>query len=191
MAIDAPTLGQGCVGLRGLTMSFTRTGLLVAGLSLIASSDLHARQVNGIPCDAVCQMGLSAEGPVTIDEPQPLHTPEEPQAQNATVVNVRVRPGRASMVNDYYSLQPDCHSRGPVQILISDSPRHGGLSVDESRMRPQFSRDDEMSVCNRKAVPVTRVFYEPQPGVAEDAFTLSITFPNGETTQEAYQVTVR
>ena len=48
-----------------------------------------------------------------------------------------------------------------------------------------------MSVCNRKAVPVTRVFYEPEPGASEDSFTLSVTFPNGETTQEAYQVSVR
>ena len=103
-------------------MSFTRKALLAAGLCLIATAGLHAEEVTGIPCDALCQIGLNSDAPATTNEPQP---------QNAPGVMVRVRRGRASMVNDYYSLEPDCRSRGPVQILVSDMPRHGGLSVDE------------------------------------------------------------
>lgn len=155
---------------------------LAAGLCVGATAGSQAQTLNGLPCNEFCQNWMNSNSLGTYDGSPSNETP---------ALNVRARPGRATMVNDYYSLNPDCGSRGPVQVQMTAMPSHGEVSVDESRMKPRFSRDDGMSVCNSRRVPVTRVFYQPEPGFSEDSFTLSLTFPNGETTQETYRVTAR
>lgn len=122
-----------------------------------------------------------------------LMAPAIASAQTASEppTTITVRAGQPSMINYYYSLNRDCSSRGPVEVTLSEPPSHGQASADEGRMKPRFARGDGMAACNRRRVPATRVFYEPDPDAVEDSFTLSLTFPNGETAQEAYQVTVR
>lgn len=158
---------------------YLASAVLIAALS---AGRVHAQTVNGMPCTEFCQAWMNTSDADT----------SQTQAQpTSSTINIEVSPRAYSMINDYYSLTPACRSRGRVRVELSDMPRHGQLVSDLSQMHPRFEAGDRMAVCNHRRVGVTRVLYRPDPGFSQDDFTLSIQFPNGETSEETYHITIR
>lgn len=149
--------------------------------------------VNGLPCSQLCKSWLAVDG--ADDEAIPASAPKT--AEVAAPLDVLPTPEpiqrrtrmRSRLVNFYYSLRPDCSSRGPITVLITQPAKGGDVTAGQGRMHPVFPASDAMSTCNRKRVEVTRLYYEPtEESVPEDDFAVRAVFPDGTSTEEHFHI---
>lgn len=97
--------------------------------------------------------------------------------------------GKPLKVDYYYSLNPDCSSRGATTPRITEAPRHGTVEFREALDFPFFKRDSEQAHCNSKRVPVTSVVYTPSAGyTGPDSFQVYLVFASGNPHVVNYKV---
>jgi hypothetical protein len=99
--------------------------------------------------------------------------------------------GRVLQLDYWYSVAPDCSTRGDAEIRVLTQPSHGSLRVEKGEDFPAFSKDNARHECNKRKVPVMFIYYQSVPGFAgTDSTTVQILFPGGSARTVTYKVNV-
>jgi hypothetical protein len=99
--------------------------------------------------------------------------------------------GARQIVDDYYSVTPDCENLGYPEIKILQAPAHGTVAVDKGEAFPSFAKDNVRYECNKKKVASSQLFYESRPGFhGKDSFTIQVRFVNSNLRMVTYNVDV-
>jgi dienelactone hydrolase len=97
-----------------------------------------------------------------------------------TVVAKTVPRNVSTSLGVFYSVNPDCSSKGLSTISIPTKPGHGAAVVAERDTRPSFPQASPFSACNVAPVPAMGVTYTPSGGFAgADSLTIEETSPGG------------
>src|SRR5689334_4136036 len=72
--------------------------------------------------------------------------------------------GKPLQLNTHYQLNPDCTTRGPVELRAVDAPRLGRIEARSGTDFTAYKSDNVRAHCNTKRSPVTHLFYIPNPG---------------------------
>jgi hypothetical protein len=99
--------------------------------------------------------------------------------------------GARQVVDDYYSVQPDCGNFGYPEIKILRMPGHGTVAVENGETYPNFGKDNVRYECNKRKVASSRVLYESNSGFhGKDSFTIQVRFENSNLRLITYNVDV-
>ena len=94
-------------------------------------------------------------------------------------------PGQVVVVRNFYSINPDCSSKGHFDIKLVNQPRGGSVSIKNGLDYPNFPQSNVRWVCDRKKAPVDQVVYRVSPDFSgEDAFDIEAISPE----HNAYKV---
>lgn len=101
-------------------------------------------------------------------------------------------PGREVLVMFFYTINPDCSSRGPASVAVGPPPQGGTVTSVSGRDFPNFAPDNPRFVCNKRRVEGTRILYRAKPGfVGTDSFVVQVVNANGELSLVNTQIDVR
>jgi hypothetical protein len=117
-------------------------------------------------------------------------TPNAPALKPNTVMR-GVDSGVQQVVDDYYSVAPDCSNMGYPEIRILSAPGHGSVAVEQGEVYPGFAKDNVRYECNKAKVASSRLMYKSNPGFhGKDSFTIQVRFVNSNLRLLAYTVDV-
>ena len=98
--------------------------------------------------------------------------------------------GGTLLLGHYANVNPDCSSRGPVEVRVISGPTSGAVRVTPGSGYGYFSGDYEH--CNANKVFGTNVMYTPQRGfIGSDSVQLDAIFPNGRERIETFTIIVK
>jgi hypothetical protein len=73
----------------------------------------------------------------------------------------------------FFSVKPDCSSRGLPRVTIIQPPAHGTSTVGPREEHPAFPANSPFAACSAALVPSTGVTYTPTLGYSgSDALTI-------------------
>jgi hypothetical protein len=99
--------------------------------------------------------------------------------------------GTRQVVDDYYSVRPDCGNLGYPEVNVLKTPGHGTAAVEKGEVYPNFSKDNVRYECNKNKVASTQVFYESYAGFhGRDSFTVQVRFVNSSLRLITYNIDV-
>jgi hypothetical protein len=99
--------------------------------------------------------------------------------------------GAQQVVDDYYSVAPDCGNMGYPEIKILNVPGHGTVAVENGKVYPSFAKDNVRYDCNKAKVASSRVLYKSNPGFhGKDLFTIQVRYVNSTLRLLTYNVEV-
>ncbi len=99
--------------------------------------------------------------------------------------------GTRQVIDDYYSVQPDCSNPGYPEIKIISTPNHGTVVAEHGEVYPSFAKDNVRYECNRKKVASSQVLYESNAGFhGRDSFTIEVRFTNSNIRLLTYRLDV-
>jgi hypothetical protein len=102
-------------------------------------------------------------------------------AAGPRLYQVTVAAGATTTLIFAYSVRPDCTTRGPTRILVTQPPAHGAAAASPGVDFPKFRPAGPFAVCNAGRVPGTALTYTPAAGCAgPDALTFEEIMPNTE-----------
>ena len=117
-------------------------------------------------------------------------TPGGPAPKPNSVVR-GVDSGVRQIIDDYYSVTPDCGNMGYPEVRISQAPTHGTVAVENGETYPSFAKDNVRYDCNKKKIASSQVFYESSPGFhGKDSFTIQVRYVNSNLRLVTYNVDV-
>ena len=88
--------------------------------------------------------------------------------------------GRPQRIYIFYSVNPDCSSRGEVDVRIVSPPAHGEVHLEKGHDFPNYGRDNPRAECNRQEVPAQALFYKSSAGYSgPDAVVIEALYPDG------------
>lgn len=103
-----------------------------------------------------------------------------------------VATGERLRVEFLYAVEPDCSSMGVTSVRVLEPPQHGKLTVENGQGFTGFAKENQRYDCNMRKSDGTLVFYEPELGfTGNDAITLDIIFPTGQSARQRYAIDVR
>lgn len=95
------------------------------------------------------------------------------------------------VVDNYYSVEPDCTNPGYPEIIVLRMPRHGTVAVQNGETYPSFSKDNVRYDCNRSKVATSQVTYESAAEFhGKDSFTIQVRYANSNLRLVTYNVDV-
>lgn len=98
----------------------------------------------------------------------------------ARTVGKTVRRDASTSLGTFFSVAPDCSSRGLVRVVVAAWPEHGSAVVGPREDHPAFPPGSPLALCNAAAVPGVGVTYTPAPGfTGTDSLTLEETALDG------------
>jgi len=89
------------------------------------------------------------------------------QGAGAGVVRVvakNVRMNVGTWLGGFFSVNPDCSSRGLSRVTVAQAPAHGAATVGRHDEHPAFPTNGPYAGCNAGLVPSVGVTYTPAPG---------------------------
>jgi hypothetical protein len=99
--------------------------------------------------------------------------------------------GARQVVDNYYSVNPDCGNEGYPEIKVMQIPMHGTVAVENGDTYANFTKDNVRYECNMKKVASSQVSYESSPGFhGKDSFTIQVRFVNSRLKLVTYDVDV-
>ncbi len=103
-----------------------------------------------------------------------------------------VNHGKEVLVIFFYSINPDCSSRGSASVAVGPPPQGGTVTSIHARDFPYFAPENPRSVCNKRRVEGERILYRANPGfVGTDSFVVQIVNANGDLSVVNTQIDVR
>lgn len=112
-------------------------------------------------------------------------------ALKPSIVVRGVDSGVQQVVDDYYSVKPDCGNSGYPEIKILHFPGHGTVAAEKGEVYPTFAKDNVRYECNKAKVASSRVLYKSNPEFhGNDSFTIQVRFENSTLRLLTYNVDV-
>jgi TonB family protein len=91
----------------------------------------------------------------------------------------------------WYTVNPDCTSRGDVKIRVTTAPRHGTLEFLDGWGYSSFPADNLRDTCNRRGVTGTHAYYRSEPGfTGQDSVSTKVLYPDGMVAYETWNIAV-
>ncbi len=134
---------------------------------------------------ALLACGRSGGGcrPYAVNDDVVWSGPHQGEGQGTGPVRVvakTVRMGAITPLGAFYSVNPDCSSRGLPRVVIMERPTHGVATVARQDERASFPAASPYAACNASVVPAMGVTYAPVPGYSgTDALVIDETAPDG------------
>jgi hypothetical protein len=95
------------------------------------------------------------------------------------------------VVDNYYSVDPDCSNLGYPEIKVLRMPGHGTVAVENGEAYPSFSKDNVRYDCNKKKVATSQVIYESIAGFhGKDSFTVRVRYATSNLQLVTYNIDV-
>jgi len=99
--------------------------------------------------------------------------------------------GARQVIDNYYSVNPDCGNEGYPEIKVMQVPTHGTVAVENGDTYSSFTKDNVRYECNKKKVASSQLFYQSSPGFhGKDSFTIQVRFVNSNLRLITYNVDV-
>ncbi len=96
------------------------------------------------------------------------------------------------MLNYWTSINPDCTASGPINVSIIEQPRHGRVTVSQTRVYPNYSSANLRSRCNAKRVPAVQAIYKPDANyLGSDSAAFRAIFRTGTQWNSHYKLEVK
>lgn len=112
-------------------------------------------------------------------------------ALKPSIVVRGVDSGTRQIVDNYYSVEPDCSNPGYPEIKILRVPGHGTVAVENGETYPSFSKDNVRYECNRKKVASSQLSYKSNSEFhGKDSFTVQVRYSNSNLRLITYDVDV-
>ena len=140
---------------------------------------------------AACRAGTAA---VRANGPPTPAAPNAPVGESTKELDnsITVHSGKPAKLDFYYSLNPDCSSRGYAEITVDDSAQNGELSAKKGHDHPKFPRDSKFVQCNARFVPTTQLYYQSTRGyVGDDSLSVEIIQPTGDKAEAVFNIKVK
>ena len=103
-----------------------------------------------------------------------------------------VASGAKVRINFYGSLNPDCTTRGDVNVRVTKQPEHGTPEITAAMNFPGYSKESDRYKCNQQRARGMQISYKSaEKYVGDDAFDLLVLFPSGNAWEVHYDVSVR
>jgi hypothetical protein len=88
--------------------------------------------------------------------------------------------GKKERIGFFNALDPDCTSRGDVNIRVTKQPEHGTIETAPATLFPNYAKEQIRYKCNQHKVKGVQVNYKSaEKYVGDEAFDLLILFPGG------------
>jgi hypothetical protein len=117
-------------------------------------------------------------------------TPSDTTLKPTTIVR-GVDSSTRQVIDDYYSVEPDCSNPGYPEIKVLRIPGHGTVGVENGEAYPNFSKDNVRYDCNKKKVATSQVMYESVAGFhGKDSFTIQVRYSTSNLRLITYNVDV-
>jgi hypothetical protein len=140
---------------------------------------------------AACRAGTESSPGDATSTPPATNAPVGPASKEIDN-SIAVRSGKPAKLEFYYSLNPDCSSRGYADITVDESPQNGELAAKKGHDHPKFPSDSIFAKCNAKLVPSTQLYYQSTRGyVGADALTVEIIQPTGDKAEATFNIKVK
>ena len=105
---------------------------------------------------------------------------------------VTTRSGRLATLDFFYSVNPNCSSRGEPRVQVTSYPENGGFFAAVRDRHPKFPRGSNLHKCNARLVPSTELYYRSNRRyVGDDSLSVEVTYPDGDQTNVNYNITVK
>jgi hypothetical protein len=112
-------------------------------------------------------------------------------ALKPTIIVRGVDSSTRQVVDNYYSVEPDCGNPGYPEIKVLRMPGHGSVAVDNGEAYPSFAKDNVRYDCNKKKVATSQVSYESVAGFhGKDSFTIQVRYANSNLRLITYNIDV-
>jgi hypothetical protein len=103
-----------------------------------------------------------------------------------------VASGAKVRINFYGSLNPDCTTRGDVDVRVTKQPEHGTVEITAATNFPGYPKERDRYKCNQHKVKGMQVIYKSaEKYTGNDEFDLLILFPTGFAWEHHFDVNVR
>jgi hypothetical protein len=100
--------------------------------------------------------------------------------------------GTKQQIGFYTSLNPDCTTRGNIDIRVTKQPEHGSTETTTSINFPYYPKEHARFKCNEHKVKGMQVNYKSaEKYVGSDELELLVLFPNGFAWEVHYDINVR
>jgi hypothetical protein len=140
-----------------------------------------------VPAAPSAEAPASAAEPAAAAEPAPAEEPLPASNISATAPS-----GKRAKFDAYYTVNPDCSSKGYADILIKNDVQHGKFYVKRGRDYPKFPHDSSFHKCNATLVPSTQLYYKSIGGyVGDDTLAVEVTLANGLKLNVTYNITIK
>jgi hypothetical protein len=117
-------------------------------------------------------------------------TPTDTEPKPSIIVR-GVDSGTRQVIDNYYSVEPDCSNPGYPEIKVLRMPGHGTAAVDNGEAYPSYAKDNVRYDCNKKKVATSQVSYESVAGFhGKDSFTIQVRYANSTLRLITYNVDV-
>jgi hypothetical protein len=91
----------------------------------------------------------------------------------------------------FYDVRANCEMEGYPEINVVQRPTQGNVSAEQGKAYPEYTRDNIRFDCDRNLTGATLVFYQSEPGYhGQDAFTITVRFPDSVVWTESYIIDV-
>jgi hypothetical protein len=105
---------------------------------------------------------------------------------------ITTRPGRMATLDFFYSVYPNCSSRGEPRVQVTSYPENGGFFVATRDRHPKFPLGSNLHKCNARRVPSTVLYYKSnQQYIGNDTVSVEVIYPDGSQTDVNYSITVK
>lgn len=103
-----------------------------------------------------------------------------------------VAAGQRVKMDTLSSLDPTCRSLGTTEVNLITAPQGGQVETVLGHEYPYYAAANVRSVCDKRRVPVTMIYYRSSPGFSgSDSFDAEVLFPGGTARRVHYTVQVR
>ena len=117
-------------------------------------------------------------------------TPSDTALKPAIIVR-GVDSSTRQVVDNYYTVEPDCSNPGYPEIKVLRMPGHGTVAVENGEAYPSFRQDNVRYDCNKKKVATSQVSYESVAGFhGKDSFTIQVRYVNSNLRLITYNIDV-
>ena len=146
-----------------------------------------------VPVQQPAQPASAGSQPHSSPQHKTPLTPQQLQEGLQKHQRTRVVPSGANQsIGFYTSLNPDCTSRGTVDIRITKQPKHGALNTAAATGFANYPKENIRYKCNQHRVKGMQINYKSVVKYSgDDAFELLVLFPTGFAWEVQYDVSVR
>jgi hypothetical protein len=146
-----------------------------------------------VPVQQPAQPASAGSQPHSSPQHKTPLTPQQFQEGLQKHQRTRVVPSGANQsIGFYTSLNPDCTSRGTVDIRITKQPKHGALNTAAATGFANYPKENIRYKCNQHRVKGMQINYKSVVKYSgDDAFELLVLFPTGFAWEVQYDVSVR
>ena len=95
------------------------------------------------------------------------------------------------VVGEFYHIERDCSNAGFAQVKLTQQPKHGRVTVIQTKAFPSFDDDNPRARCNQRRVPSVHVRYQANKGfTGADSLVFDVYYSDGDRWRRTVNIAV-